>query len=126
MKKPTIPFALRLNGRTLAQFYIDEIFISGVWQRGYTLKRALIACGYAKDTSCMKCGWNETNKFTGLIPTEVNHIDGNNLNNIPSNLEILCPNCHSLTGTHKGTNTARAKRARAKREKCQSGLMELS
>jgi hypothetical protein len=38
------------------------------------------------------------------IPLELHHIDGNNKNNVLSNLEILCPNCHSQTENFRGKN----------------------
>ena len=53
---------------------------------------------------CEKCGWGETNEFTGTIPLEVHHIDGDYKNNKEENLQLLCPNCHSLTETHKSHN----------------------
>lgn len=31
------------------------------------------------------------------IPLELHHIDGNRINNNKDNLQLLCPNCHSLT-----------------------------
>lgn len=46
---------------------------------------------------CEKCGWGEINPTTGLIPLQIHHIDGNALNNTEGNLQLLCPNCHSLT-----------------------------
>lgn len=49
------------------------------------------------DYKCEKCGWGETNEFTGNIPLQVHHIDGNCKNNREENLQLLCPNCHSLT-----------------------------
>ena len=33
------------------------------------------------------------------IPLDVDHIDGNNKNNLPKNLRFLCPNCHRQTDT---------------------------
>lgn len=48
---------------------------------------------------CCKCGWKEINPVTGRIPVQLNHIDGDSTNNSPSNVELLCPNCHSLTPT---------------------------
>lgn len=53
---------------------------------------------------CNKCGikeWNGNN-----ITLEIEHIDGDNWNNIKNNLELLCPNCHSqtLTFRKKGIN----------------------
>lgn len=46
---------------------------------------------------CQKCNWSEVNVFYNLIPTELHHKDGNDKNNDENNLELLCPNCHSLT-----------------------------
>ncbi|RKZ07823.1 hypothetical protein DRQ25_10630 [Candidatus Fermentibacteria bacterium] len=42
------------------------------------------------------------------IPLELDHIDGNNLNNEFSNLQLLCPNCHALTPTYRGKNMLKA------------------
>jgi hypothetical protein len=53
---------------------------------------------------CMRCGWDKINTFTGRVPIELEHKDGECTNNTLSNLEILCPNCHSLTATYKGAN----------------------
>jgi hypothetical protein len=47
--------------------------------------------------SCSECGWNRINQVTGKSPLHLNHIDGNSMNNKEENLQILCPNCHSLT-----------------------------
>ena len=35
---------------------------------------------------------------------QVDHIDGNYLNNLKDNLRFLCPNCHSQTSTWRGRN----------------------
>ena len=56
------------------------------------------------DCKCEMCGWGETNKFTGNIPLEVHHKDGDYTNNKEENLQLLCPNCHSLTETFKSHN----------------------
>ena len=49
------------------------------------------------DYKCEKCGWGERNEYTGRVPLQVHHIDGNCKNNNEENLQLLCPNCHSLT-----------------------------
>jgi predicted HNH restriction endonuclease len=38
---------------------------------------------------------------------EIHHKDGNNSNNELSNLEIICPNCHSLTENFRGANMSK-------------------
>lgn len=53
---------------------------------------------------CEKCGWSEINKHTGRIPLQIHHIDGNCTNNNEDNLQLLCPNCHSLTDNYCGAN----------------------
>ena len=47
--------------------------------------------------SCQICGWNKVNPYTGKVPLQIHHIDGDCKNNRPENLQLLCPNCHSLT-----------------------------
>ena len=54
--------------------------------------------------SCQICGWNEVNPFTGNIPLEIHHIDGDYTNNKEENLQLLCPNHHSLTESFKNHN----------------------
>lgn len=53
------------------------------------------------DFKCELCGWGETNHFTNKIPLEIHHKDGDYRNNSKENLQVLCPNCHSLTGNYK-------------------------
>ncbi len=47
--------------------------------------------------------------MTGRIPVEIEHIDGDWTNNLPSNLTLLCPNCHSLTPTYRALNRGRGR-----------------
>jgi hypothetical protein len=56
------------------------------------------------NNSCELCGWNIVNINTGLVPLEVHHIDGNHTNNLMSNLQLLCPNCHALTSNFRSRN----------------------
>jgi predicted nucleic acid-binding Zn ribbon protein len=51
------------------------------------------------DYKCHKCGWNEINPVSLKSPLQIEHIDGNYLNCKEENLDLLCPNCHSLTST---------------------------
>lgn len=65
------------------------------------------------DSKCCKCGWNKMNEKTQKIPLQVNHIDGESTNNNPNNLELICPNCHSLTPTWGRFGKGRKKRYNA-------------
>jgi len=38
------------------------------------------------DYKCEICGWGEINPFTGKVPLEIHHIDGNYKNNVEENL----------------------------------------
>lgn len=46
---------------------------------------------------CEECGWGKVNKHTNRVPLQIHHIDGDCTNNKEENLQLLCPNCHSLT-----------------------------
>ena len=51
---------------------------------------------------CENCGlefWGEK-----LIPLEAHHKDGNKCNNVLNNLQLLCPNCHTLTNNYGSKN----------------------
>lgn len=67
--------------------------------------------------SCSECNWNKINPYTNKIPLELEHIDGNFENNKEENLKLLCPNCHSLTATYKGSNRGNGRHARRERYK---------
>lgn len=49
------------------------------------------------NNSCQICGWSEVNPYTGIVPLQIHHIDGDCKNNKEENLQLLCPNHHALT-----------------------------
>lgn len=59
---------------------------------------------------CVQCGNNGIHNNSPLV-LQLDHIDGDSDNNLPSNLRLLCPNCHSQTSTYKSRNknSSRAK-----------------
>ena len=57
------------------------------------------------NNSCQICGWNKIHPLTGLVPLQIHHIDGDCTNNSEDNLQLLCPNCHSLTENYGNLNS---------------------
>ena len=46
---------------------------------------------------CEICGWQEVNPHCGIVPVQIHHINGDNKDDRPENLIVVCPNCHALT-----------------------------
>lgn len=95
------------------EFQMNERISSGK-ASNKTLKLFLIKKYGEK---CMDCGWCEINRTSKKVPIELEHIDGNSLNNLLDNLKLLCPNCHSLTSTYKGLNRGNGRHSRRQRYK---------
>lgn len=57
---------------------------------------------YEQNEKCNRCGLDKW--LNEPLTLELDHIDGNHFNNERTNLEMLCPNCHSLTKTWRGRN----------------------
>lgn len=82
--------------------------------RHYLLKEANYAC--------TKCGWDKRHPIDNRPLVQVHHIDGNARNNRPENLEVLCPNCHSMTPKHSARNHGNGRtRRRKETEKNKTG-----
>jgi len=61
---------------------------------------------------CEICGWDKVNTTTGNKPLEIHHKDGNHKNNTRDNLQLICPNCHSLTSTFRALNKGNGRESR--------------
>ena len=93
---------LKQNRRSLEQVLSRRAEGSGR-EHSRRLREALLATG--REYSCASC---EISTWMGVdLRLEINHIDGDYLNNEASNLEFLCPNCHSLS-PHDSSNRERA------------------
>lgn len=57
-----------------------------------------------RGSACSRCGWDGRHPLDGSSLTEIDHKDGDAHNCTPENLEILCPNCHSMTHTFRARN----------------------
>ena len=79
-----------------------DILVSNSDYQSYKLKKRLFLAGL-KTPFCEKCNWCEKTE-NGIVPLELDHINGDRKDNRIENLRILCPNCHSLTPTYRGRN----------------------
>lgn len=76
----------------------EEVLVlktGGYQEHTKALRRALLEIGRKEEC---KCGqgpvWNGK-----LLTLQIEHINGNNLDDRSENLEFLCPNCHTQTPT---------------------------
>jgi hypothetical protein len=91
------------------------------------VKRALIylygeKCQGTKEDGS-PCEWARTNRATGKIPLEVDHVDGNSADSRPQNVRLLCPSCHSLTPTFRALNKGQGRGQKAKEQETVNGLI---
>ena len=82
---------------------LDEILVSDRWTSSTGLKQRLLREGL-KQPICELCGWSQPRSCDGRIPVELDHVNGDKLDNRLENLRILCPNCHASQPTHRGLN----------------------
>ena len=69
--------------------------------QSFKLKEKLFRDGL-KDEKCEICG---VSIWQGVkLPLELHHKNGNHLDNSFENLQILCPNCHSIQEGNSGAN----------------------
>ena len=91
---------LGMRGIGKARIPLEKILIKGVSFQSFKLKKRLFATKL-KPEHCEQCGWAKKTD-DGHLPLELDHINGDRYDNRLENLRVLCPNCHSLTPTHRG------------------------
>ena len=104
LKKMDIIYAGNQSGKgikTDPKYKTAEEYIQGTYVKSHLLKQKLIRDGI-KENKCELCGvsiWLNVD-----LPLELHHKDGNHYNNSLENLQILCPNCHSIQPGNAGAN----------------------
>jgi hypothetical protein len=80
---------------------IKDYLLNGKGIQSYKLKNKLIKLGLKKPICeiCLLSSWQGK-----PIPIELDHINGDHLDNRFENLRIICPNCHAQTSTYRGKN----------------------
>ena len=80
-------------------FTEEQVFQKGKSIRSGTLRKWLLK---KRDYKCEICGL--TKWLDKDITLHVDHIDGDNTNNLLDNLRFICPNCHQQTETWGSIN----------------------
>ena len=101
----------RISGNLCYKTLNQDVKDRMAWSRGKILNVNFSYCGKGnhkkylineRGHSCESCK-NDT--WLGEpIPLELEHRDGDNKNNVKSNLLLLCPNCHAKTEFYRGRN----------------------
>ena len=90
---------------------LNEVLVRRKVENTWRLRNRLLGEGL-KLRRCERCG---TAEWLGQpIPLELHHKDGDCCNNMLPNIELLCPNCHALTGNYRG-------RKKRRRRDCTAG-----
>ncbi len=97
-----------LRGIGKPRISMKDILVENSSFQSYKLKRRLFSESL-KPQHCERCGWAERSP-DGYLPLELDHMNGNRRDNRLENLQILCPNCHSLQPTHRGRNIGKIAR----------------
>lgn len=89
------------NGRELSLLeYLDK----SIDIQSNKVRKKLLDEGY-KEYRCECCKLTEW--LNEPIPLELHHKNGNRHNNILSNFQLLCPNCHAKTDSYRGKNCSK-------------------
>lgn len=103
----------QFKNKYLPLFYLGQI------RENKTLRKILIFLYGNKCSECL-CGsiWNGKS-----LVMQVDHRDGDSDNNMPENVRLLCPNCHTQTSTFCAGNYKQTRRNKYLRKYKNSTLL---
>jgi 5-methylcytosine-specific restriction endonuclease McrA len=123
--KPTMMVCKECNNsfRKKYQGKVSNDFCCAEHRDDYISKQKIASGNYTKASAlsyfrrfttyeCSECGISEWNGKA--LSLQIDHIDGNNTNNVVENLRYLCPNCHTQTHTWGSKNISEEGRKRLK------------
>lgn len=92
------PFKANKIKNKISSLPNEEIFCKNSTANSRTLRKRIEDTNLKDLTVCECCGISSWNGKE--LTMQIHHKDGDHFNNLPENLEILCPNCHSQTDTY--------------------------
>ena len=110
LEKMGITYAGNKGGKgikTDSKYKTAQEYIKGTCVKSHVLKQKLIR-DKIKENKCEICGitiWQGVQ-----LPLQLHHKDGDHYNNNFDNLQILCPNCHSIQEGNAGANIGKYKK----------------
>jgi DNA-binding CsgD family transcriptional regulator len=99
--------AAKLRGDIVARgaaMPLGELLVLGTPRGRFNIKRRLLLEGI-KENRCERCGL--THWLGSPLSLDLHHVNGDRHDNRVENLQLLCPNCHSLTKNFAGRNRRR-------------------
>lgn len=90
----------KAHGTTKTGRPLQEILVLGSYIGSTALKRKILREGLLP-VQCAHCPTKDEWQGKPLV-LQLDHINGNPVDNRLENLRLLCPNCHSQTSTYKG------------------------
>ena len=98
------------NNKCQAEYRFEKITANKINEN--KCREPITLKNFLTKTIGYKCALCEISKWKGkLLSLHLDHIDGNSDNNLPNNIRLLCPNCHSQTETFCGRNKKNSKRS---------------
>jgi predicted RNA-binding Zn-ribbon protein involved in translation (DUF1610 family) len=95
-----------------ANYQFEQTILPRFHKGEVSIRRTLHRClKHLHGYKCVEC--NNDGTYNGkALSLQLDHIDGDAGNNMPDNLRLLCPNCHSQTITFVAKNKGKGRQAR--------------